>query len=149
MCGRNRVYVPEAECSDCDRALYLIDKITKRLDNMSFTAFRGAYMGMGTPITTATIQLENYEYSADDTFLVFVNGLNLLGDEFEISGSGDTVTVTLKNPINMQPIDVIEVVALKFDKGAPSSSDDEESTDRTMVTCVSAACDSTTIECSE
>lgn len=145
MCGRSRVYIPETECSDCDKALYLIDKIIDRLDNMSFKAFRGSYQGTGALITTASVQLENYEYSDNDTFLVFMNGLNLTSDEFDISGSGDTVTVTLRDPASMQPVDILEVVALKFDNGASESSDD----DTTATTCESTTCDSTAAVCTE
>ena len=145
MCGRSRVYIPETECSDCDKALYLIDKITDRLDSMSFKTYRGSYQGTGTLITTASVQLENYEYSDNDTFLVFMNGLNLTSDEFGISGSGNTVTVTLRDPANMQSVDILEVVVLKFDNGAPESTDD----DATATTCGSATCDSAAVACVE
>lgn len=121
ICGGNGVYVPETDCTDCDRALYLIGKLTERLNNMSIMAYRGSYAGTGASVTTATVTLENYEYSSEDVFLVFVNGLNLLGDEFSVSGSGSTVTVTLQNPVNMSAIDVLEVVALKYDKGLSES----------------------------
>lgn len=114
MCGGNSVYIPESGCTDCDRALYLIEQLTERIDNMSFKAYRGTYEGVGVAVTTVPVLLTGYEYSASDTFLVFVNGLNLVASEFSVSGSGDTVTVTLDDSISMQTVDVLEVVALKY-----------------------------------
>lgn len=83
------------------------------IKGMSLTAFRGSYQGTGASVATVTITLEDYEYSSSDLFLVFVNGLNLLDEEFEVSGNDNTVTITLADPINMQPEDVIEIIAVK------------------------------------
>lgn len=105
ICGRNGIYIPGTQ------------------GNSSLTVFRGSYQGEGTSVTTVTIELDGYEYSLGDVAFVFVNGLNLLDDEFTVSSNGETVTVTLANPINMRSVDVLEVVVMKCDAGASDNAE--------------------------
>lgn len=113
LCGRSHIHIPDVGCSDCDRALYLIEQLSERVDSMRFEGYRGTYTGEG-EVSSIPINIADYTYDANDTFLVIINGLNLVNSEFAITGSGSMVTVTLTDSIVMQNGDVVEVIALKF-----------------------------------
>ena len=114
VCGSSRLYVPDSACDDCDRALYLIEQLTSRINAMRFDGYRGKFVGDGSVKSSVTLSIPNYTYASSDTFLVFLNGLNLVASEFAVSGSGNSVTVQLVTPADMEPVDVLEVVVLKY-----------------------------------